>query len=517
MTEPEPLPETRGAPSARIWPLFVILAGCALGVWGFARRSGDYAGISIALTAIATLLAILGWLFAFSRLEGRRRLNVLAALLTVAICAAALVRIRGYTGDTVPILTLRWWQGSTELVSTDERVELERSPHDVVEFLGPGRRPEYAPVALARDWTKSRPTIRWRKRLGEGFSSFAVVGEHAFTQTQLDNEECVVCLHWPSGEVRWIHRTEVRFQSSLGGNGPRATPTFHDGRLYTLGATGVLSCIDAADGSGIWSVDLVERCGGRVPQWGYAGSPLVVDDLVVVSAGGPNGWSAVAFQRSSGEVRWHAGDEAAAYASPMLATLAGRRVILIAERPSLTAYDPKDGRILWSTPLGSGENVSQPVVLGADLVLYTKGYGTGAHLWRLTPSHGGTLSGETVWRSRRVLKTKFTQPILFEGHLYDVSDGMAMECVDPMTGEQLWRQRGGFGHGQTLRTGDLILSMSEQGELYLVEASPEGYRELGRFRIFAARTWNPPVLIGHTLLVRNDVEAVCVDLPTLSE
>jgi outer membrane protein assembly factor BamB len=500
-------------PPARTWPLALLLFLAAGGlwasrVWGLGYVAPLYVGISILL-----LLSLLVWLFAFSRLQGRRRLVGLVSILGVSGLLMSVLRIRGYTGDLVPIFEL-WFQrrAPVELDVTGEEVRLVPSAHDSPEFLGPGRRPEFPVVPLLRDWKARAPKVRWRMPVGEGFSSFAAVGEYAFTQMQLGDDESVVCFHWPTGNVPWAHRDRVRLDNDMG-HGPRATPTVHDGRVYSLGGTGLFNCLDAATGKRLWSHDLVGRFDGRQPPWGYAGSPLIVDGLVVVSSGAAARSSLLAFDRVTGELRWRAGDRETAYASPVLAEVAGERVILQAERPGLTAYRAADGEELWHASLGGGENCSQPVVLDGNLVFYSKEYGQGSHLWRLAKTADGRLAGETVWQSRRVMKTKFTQPVHYEGRFYGISAGMGFECLDPRTGQVAWFERGGFGHGQSLRTGDLILSVTEQGELLLIEANPDRYVELGRHRLFTSRTWNQPVLIGTTLLARNDLEAVCVDLP----
>lgn len=502
-------------PGLRLWPLPALLLAASLGYAAAWRWRND---ATIAVLAGITLLLLLGllvWIWRFSRLRDRARWLGVLALGSLLAIGAAFVRIRGYTGATIPILSLRWLDAAAPELSPGVEggpVQLTPGPFDSPEFLGPGRRPRFPAPELARDWQNNPPRELWRRPLGEGFSSFAVVGDVAFTQTQQGDLECVVCLDWRSGATRWLHADTVRFASSLGGNGPRATPTVSDGRVYALGATGRLHCLDASTGQRLWSQDLPAVLGAQAPDWGYSGSPLVVGERVIVSAGAPAGHSLVAFDRLTGAQVWGGGDDRAAYSSPMLARLAGEQVILIGTKQGLSAHDPDDGTLRWEIPRGRGENVSQPIVFDDDLVFHSKGYGGGSGLWRIM-AETGQPRVEKVWSTRRLMKTKFHNPVLYEGHLFGLSDGTSLECIDPRTGTQTWRERGDLGHGQLIGTGSLLLILAEQGELVLVEANPERYVELARVPLFDARTWNPPVLIGRHLLARNDLEAVCLELP----
>ncbi len=502
-------------PRLRLWPLPALLLTACLGSAAALRWQNDGTVAVLAAITLFLLLGLLVWVWSFSRLRGRKRWwGVLCVLLCLA-SVAALVRIRGYTGATVPIFSLRWLSEASPELELDSQalpVQLVPTLWDTPEFLGPGRRPRFQTPELARDWNATPPRELWRRPLGEGFSSFSVVGEVAFTQTQQGALECVVCLDWRTGETRWVSADTVRFASSLGGNGPRATPTVHDGRVYALGATGRLHCLDASDGKRLWSQDLPVAFAADAPDWGYSGSPLIVAERVVVSAGGSDGRSLVAFELLTGQLAWGGGHERAAYASPMLAQLAGEQVILCVDNQGLSAHDPESGRVRWQIPRGRGDNVTQPIVFGADRVFHSKGYGGGSGLWTIVAGPGQP-DVETVWTNRRLMKTKFHNPVLHAGYLFGLSDGNSLECIDPLAGTRAWRERCDFGHGQLIGTGSLLLVLSEQGELVLVEANPERYVELARLPLFSSRTWNPPVLIGRHLLARNDIEAVCLELP----
>ena len=249
-----------------------------------------------------------------------------------------------------------------------------------------------------------------------------------------------------------------------------------------------------------------------MPEWGYAGSPLVLDGRVIVSAGGPGGKSLVAFRLADGERVWSAGDAAASYGAPFAATLAGRRQILAFNHRRITAHDATSGAVLWEHPFGRGfPHVAVPVVTGPDRVLFSAGYGIGTELLELKPAPGGQgLAAERVWHSLK-LKAKFANPFMRDGHLYGLDDGI-LTCLDLSDGSTKWKE-GRYGHGQTLLVGDLVLLTAESGELVLLRPTPAGSNELHRHRVFSSKTWNPPALAGDVLLMRNDLEAVALQLP----
>jgi len=383
------------------------------------------------------------------------------------------------------------------------------SDDDYPQFLGPHRNATVDGVGLLRDWEMHPPRPLWRQPIGTGWSSFAIVGGYAVTQEQRDDKELVTCYEVESGRLCWVHADETSFYHPMGGDGPRATPTISEGRVYTLGATGRLNCLDGATGTPAWSVDIVQDNQAKNNEWGKSGSPLVVDDLVVVSAGGEDGRSLVAYHRDTGERVWVGGNRRSGYASPMLATLAGVPQILILNKGAVTAHDPSDGRLLWEQPWGKNINVAQPVPLDGDKVFVSTGYGIGGALFQLARSESGEFEITQRWRTRSI-KAKFTNVVVRDGFLYGLDDGIFV-CVDLATGKRRWKA-GRYGHGQVLGLDDLLLVQAESGEVVLVEASPEAHREHGRFQALSSKTWNNPAFWRGYLLVRNDQEAACYRL-----
>jgi outer membrane protein assembly factor BamB len=315
--------------------------------------------------------------------------------------------------------------------------------------------------------------------------------------------------------VYWAHANPVRFSEKLGGDGPRATPTIAGGRVYVLGATGLLDCLELATGQRVWGTDTLGEDGSRNLTWGKSSSPLVVDDLVVVSLGEEEGDALAAYDKDTGKRRWKAAGDKASYCSPVLATLAGWRQIISVNARSVTGHDVADGKELWNFPWPNEmPKASQPVPLPDDRLLLTCGYGDADYPTALVlefQSSQGRLQYKQVWGHTK-LKTKFTTAVVRDGCAYALDDGV-LACLDVATGARKWKA-GKYGHGQVLLVDDLLLVQAEEpGDLILVEANPQQHVELGRVKALASKTWNNPALAGRYLLVRNDREAVCYELP----
>jgi len=449
----------------------------------------------------------------------RLRLALFGGVAGLGLLGAALFRIHGVTGDLVPILQWRWAraagtpsEGRSE--PGDLAAPLNAFTNDYPQFLGPYRNGAVEGARLARDWTARPPRRLWRHAVGPGWSGFAVAGRRAVTQEQRGAEETVTCYDAASGAPTWSYPYPTHFQSTLAGEGPRATPTVAGNRVYALGSSGMLHCLDLATGKPIWSKDIVRENQARVEEWGMSSSPLVAGDLVVVSAGGGNNRSLVAYREATGEFVWGGGGAGAGYSSPILARLAGVPQILIFNGGGVFAHDPATGTNLWSYHWPGGHpHVSTPVVLPDDRLLVSSGYGVGSEVLKIQKDSGGKLTATRLWKSNR-LKAKFTNLLYRSGFIYGLDDGI-MACLDATNGELKWKQ-GRYGHGQEILVDDLILIAAESGEMVLLDPNPLETRELTRFSALEGKTWNPPALAGPYLLVRNDKEAACYLLPLAS-
>ncbi len=449
------------------------------------------------------------WATLFSRLPGITRLKIFAAVVLIAGSGAVLLEIQGVSGNLVPILGYRWsGERIFESASRDAGVT-DPGPDDYPQFYGPERDATLPGPRLARDWEARPPRQLWRRKVGEGWSSFAIVGSAAVTMEQRGDQEAVVRYDLSSGEQVWVHSDPAPFNTTVGGSGPRATPTIADGRVYSLGATGLLSCLELRDGSLVWQRQVLSEYQTPVPPWGMASSPLIVGDLVVIQLG-LFGRGLVAHDRATGEPVWKADIESGSYSSPILAELHGIPQVIMVNGSSVTGHDPDSGALLWrqNWPL-SGERISPPLMMDGNRMLVSAGYGVGSLLIEIAQIDGA-LSARTLWESRR-LKSKFASIVSHEGTVYGLDDGILV-ALDPVTGERRWK-RGRYGHGQLLLVGELLLIQTEKGEVVLVEPHPAELRELGRFRAFEGKTWNPPALSGRLLLVRNNQEAACYELP----
>jgi outer membrane protein assembly factor BamB len=226
-----------------------------------------------------------------------------------------------------------------------------------------------------------------------------------------------------------------------------------------------------------------------------------------------------AYDAESGQPIWMSGKQQVSYASPAMGILLGKRQVLIVNESSVTGHDPDSGEILWEFDWPGKSNtrasVSQALAVGDDLVFVSKGYGAGAALYRMSKNADGVWQPpQQVWMNK-TLKTKFSNVSLHEGFVYGLDDRV-LSCVRLVDGQRMWKQQR-YGYGQTLLVDDLILVAAENGELALVQASPDDFRELSRIRVLGGQTWNNPCLYGRMLLLRNAEEAVCYELPGITD
>jgi outer membrane protein assembly factor BamB len=340
-----------------------------------------------------------------------------------------------------------------------------------------------------------------------------VVGDRLYTQEQRGEDEVVACYNATNGEPVWLHSDRARFWETMAGPGPRATPTLHAGRVYAFGATGILNALDAADGSRLWMRDATADTGASTPDWGFASSPLIVDSLVVVFAGGPDGKAVVAYDIDTGEPRWFAPAGALSYSSAHLATIDGTPQIIVLTGDGATSLAPADGTVLWehAWPMDGGARIVQPAITADGSVLIGTGFDIGVRRIAVSFDSGGWTTEER-WTSKR-LKPYYNDFVVHREHVYGF-DGRILACLDLASGERKWKG-GRYGNGQLvlLPDQDLLLVLSERGEVALVEADPAGFSELARMSAIAGKTWNHPVLVDDVLYVRNGEEMAALRLP----
>lgn len=505
---PEPKPPIQ-------WWIAITLIAIGSANIVFAGFNPSYSHQQRNLTALATLLGIvpllLIWWGLLSDAPRTWRFAIIGSTFAILAGALSLFRVTGVSGDLLPIVEYRWKPRPdpppvASPASTTPTISAARP--DFPQYLGPGRNAMLDGPRLATNWSTRPPIELWRTNVGPAWSGFVTAGNHAYTQEQSGDNECVTARDILSGTLLWKHQYPGRYATTIAGEGPRATPAIAGDRLFTLGAMGTLSCLDRLTGKPLWSQSLTNLAQCRVPEWGFASSPLCLGDLVLVQAAGRT--SVWAFHKEDGRVAWAAGHDGSSYGSLTLLDLDGFPQLLCYGSRSVAALDPKDGRKLWSHPFGTGMPlVANPLRLAPNRIAVSAGYNVGTTVLEITRTATNP-TVTSVWSTRR-LKCKFGNPVLLNGLIIGLDDGI-LTALDPGEVRQFWKE-GRYGHGQGLGVGDLFLLMAEQGDIVLLQPSRESPGELASFRVFNDKTWNPIALAGDLLLLRNDREAVCLRLP----
>lgn len=378
------------------------------------------------------------------------------------------------------------------------------------DFRGPNRDGEYRERAILTTWPADGLKPIWKQPVGGGYASFVIAGGRAFTIEQRGPQEVVAAYDVATGRELWTDAWTATFHETMGGDGPRATPTWADGRVFAIGGQGEFRCLDDATGKTVWRTNILEDAGASNLQWGMSAAPLIVDDTVVVLPGGRSGHSVAAYDRRTGKRAWSALDDQQSYASPMLVSLAGVRQILVFSATRVMGLSPQTRAVLWEYPWKTpyDVNAGQPIVIDGTRVFVSSGYGTGAAVIEVTQDAGG-FSVREVWRNIR-MKNQFTSSVLHDGFIYGLDESI-LACLDAATGELKWKG-GRYGYGQVLLASGHLIVLTEDGDLALVRASPDRHQELSRFPAIDGKSWNHPAMSGGYLLVRNINEMAAFDL-----
>ncbi len=468
------------------------------------------AALPTATTSLVVALAVSGGL----RWPLRRWLAVgVVAVCALLFCA---LRVDGVQGNLFPRLAWRWLPAPDALMALPAPGGVADVPAsarrmDWPEFRGALRDSRSGYKDFAGDW-ETPPAELWRRPVGLGWSSFAAVGGYLFTQEQRGEEELVTCYAADTGAPVWANAVTIRFDEVMGSAGPRATPTYHQGKLYTLGATGVLQCIEASTGETVWKRDLAADVEGRVPEWGFSSSPFVKNGLVIVFAGGKSDKSVVAYRSDSGEIAWAAGAGNSGYSSGQWARIARVSQILMASNFGIQAFVPETGGVLWEHAWAAKKNprVVQPMVIGLNEVLLGTAGGQGTRRLHIEKGPRGW-TVEEKWTARG-FRPYFNDFVYYKGHCYGF-DGNRLTCIDVLTGERQWRGDRCGGQVLLLEPEAKLLVLTEKGAVMIVEATPEAYAKVMEFQALSGKTWNHPVISRDKLFVRNDQEMACFAFP----
>ena len=437
------------------------------------------------------------------------------------------------------MLVVRWWMPRlmTPPVSPQDRHAIDwklplpppsgqladlasQTPLDYPQFQG-AKRDASAEVELSMDWSAKAPEFLWMKNIGAGWAGFAIVNGFAVTMEQRGEDELTTCYRLEDGELIWWNAHKVRYTGHT--VGPRSTPCIAKGKVYSIGGEGRLACLNGADGTVIWERELHQEFGTEAwreredVDFGRAGSPLVVDGMVIVPAGGSglSQRSLAAFDGETGARVWDCGRGQISYSSPTLLTLGGKRQVVYVSDTEVFGCDPATGKELWAfdypSDNGNDVNVTAPQAVGENRIFLSKAYGIGASVHEVTP--GEPWSVRQVWASFKVLRSKFNNVILHEGHAYGASEGI-FECVNLETGERVWKN-GRYQDTQVLRVGKQMLVQTGDGWVAGVLLSTEQQnQQTGVVRVFEATTWNAPAIYGDRLLLRNSQHVACLKMPT---
>lgn len=399
--------------------------------------------------------------------------------------------------------------GNTDSESIPMTIGLADSPWPA--FRGADQSGVVRGVVLADDWAASPPKEIWRSRIGPGWSSFSVAAGRLYTQEQRGVDEAVVCLDAETGQPIWDVTYPSRFWESIGGAGPRATPTVADEGLFCLGANGILLSLDAVDGTQRWRRDLRVDARREPPPWGFSSSPLVTESLVIVHAGGKEDRGLLAYDADDGKISWSIASGDHGYSSAQLASFGSVNGVLMMSNLGLQFVDAKTGESIWTYDW-SVENYRalQPLVTGQSVLVATS-LGEGTRRVTVSEEADGKWKVVEDWATRG-MKPEFNDFVLHEGFVYGF-DGSIFGCIDVATGERQWK-RGRYGNGQVLLLADAgqLLVLSEAGEIVLINASPDGLEEMAKYEAIQGKTWNHPVLVGNRLYLRNAEEAACYEL-----
>jgi outer membrane protein assembly factor BamB len=490
--------------------------------------AGGMMGMMLPILVIPVLcLALVIWASASRFLSVRPRRASLVVAILVACGLFAIVRTGGMSGDGDLDLHWRWTPTPEErlLARADDEPLAHPTPvstaaaaknaaanagPDWSGFRGPNRDGAVRGVSIATDWSHSPPVELWRRSIGPGWSSFATQGARLYTQEQRGEDEVVACYSVTTGHPIWRHSDAARFWESNAGPGPQGTPTLHNGRVYTCGATGIVNALDAADGAVVWSHSAATDTGAKVPAWGFAGSPLVVGDVVIVATAN----KLASYDLATGKLRWRGPSEVGGgYSSPHLMTIGGVEQVVLLNGAGLVSVALAAGTELWKYAW-EGDGIVQPARTADGDLLLGSGSGMSGEtgVRRISIKHGPNgWTTEDRWTSTG-LKPYFNDFVVHKGHAFGF-DGSLLACIDLADGKRTWKG-GRYGHGQLilLPEQDLLLVLAETGGLALVAATPDQFKELARHPALEGKTWNHPALAGDVLLARNGEEMVAFRL-----
>jgi len=505
---------------APVWSRLLGLIPFALTVTliGFSQNRWWFGVLLLAVAMPYIVIGTVAVLLATYRVRWSLRRWLLAGYILGCAVVFCAMRVESLAGDLSPVTSWRWVP--TEVERSEEVSAFKGGgvaelppipgPEDWPDFRGARRDGLLEGVRFAIDANMPPPRELWRREIGAGWSSFIAVGDYLFTQEQRGEEEWVTCYQAATGEPVWKSSVKAFFDSSMG-LGPRATPAYAEGKLYTVGCTGIILCLDAATGEILWERDLKKDAEKDVPMYGFSSSPLVAGKLLLVFTGGGDGKCIIAYDCATGEEAWRGGTLGGGYCSPAIEVVQGVTQVLMGSSSGLEAFVPETGETLWSHhwKVEKYARSVQPFVQEGQLVMIASTTGTGTRLVRVNKK-GAEWSTEEVWTTLKY-RPYFNNGVLHNGHYYGY-DSERVACLDVETGERIWTGERLSGQLLLIADMDLLLVLSEKGEVVFIPAVPDGFSVTARFQAISGKTWNHPIIARGRLIVRNAQEAACFEL-----
>jgi len=443
------------------------------------------------------------------------RRSVTALFLLACFACFAMMKV-DYVGENFTVYTSWRWQTHAKggvtagSVSGTATLPAQVGPGDWPAFRGAARDGVAAGVKTSGNWSTPLKEV-WRRPVGAGHSSMTVVGQVLFTQEQSGDDELVTCYSALTGEPIWVNSIAYHHNDVQGGEGPRATPAYANGKVYAQSAGPLLQCLDAATGKQLWKQELTTKENPNPPNWGFSSSPLVVNDLVIQHTNGAGRRDLVAFNAATGEEVWSALKNSTSYSSPQLAIVDGQEQVLMLDNAGLHALDPVSGNTLWmfEHPKDMLDRCVQPVPAGDGGFMLGMA-DSGSRMVRVQKSDGGW-NTQPVWENKKH-DPYFYDNVYHKGFFYGFH-GNRLSCLDAATGETKWAGTRYGGQLILLPEMDTLIVLSDEGKLAMVKADSAAFTELASFEAIHGKTWNHLAIAHGKLYVRNSEEMVCYELP----
>ena len=377
------------------------------------------------------------------------------------------------------------------------------------QFRGPDRSGISTEKLPQLDLSEVQPELLWKKNIGSGFSELIISNDIIYTMVseQIDSisgSEFIAAFDESTGDEIWRSKVDSIFIDVDGwGNGPRSTPTIDENYIYSYSSFGKLTANSKKDGELIWQVDFNKEFGSTPIRWGNSSSPILVDELIIMEAGGTESRAFIAFNKEDGKVIWTAGDGTGSYNSPLLATFDGHEQIIFANGSTLFSYNTI-GDTIWTYQLPFRSITAMPVLVGSDKLFISGVRNPGFIIVQIADNKATkVIDGSSM-------KNDFNSSCYLDGYLYGFHVA-ALRCISAETGEVKWTKRG-FGKGSLIIVDDKLIVLSDQGKLVIIEATPDAYEEKSLIQTINGKSWTAPSFSNGKVYVRNLTEMACYKL-----